>query len=228
MHIHSRCISTVYASTTWAKTAPHHRPTSLCQWRECTAGRFGYWLCNHHYECFIIQRVWCWRIENLNRDWICDGCVSSSSCCGSSSPLPTITTSSSTKRSRSVDLDTTYVDGGYLHVSSTKVEFSDNKSPAPNQCSRLWPNFHLKDSANETSSFLFLSIATQHSASEVTCTALVSILVPMVYFGLVGAIASVFFVSFLTFLIRVFWCLYAPPRPKKTHTNLKKKFPCEV
>ena len=26
MHIHSRCISTVYASTTWAKTAPTTDP----------------------------------------------------------------------------------------------------------------------------------------------------------------------------------------------------------
>ena len=63
--------------------------------------------------------------------------------------------------------------------------------------------------------YLFASYSLKHSASEVTCSALVSILVPMVQRGSVGAIGSVNSASFLTFLSRVFWCLYAPPRQKK-------------
>ena len=62
---------------------------------------------------------------------------------------------------------------------------------------------------------LFSPYIFDHSSSEVICTALVSILVPMVQRGSVGAIASVFFASFSHFSSRVFWCLYAPPRPKK-------------
>ena len=110
-------------------------------------------MCNHHSECFIIQRVWCWRLKNLNRDWICDGCSSVSSRSGGSIPIPTIIRII-TKRSLSLDLDTPYVDDGHLHLSSTKVEFCNNKSPAPTRCSRIHPNFHLKDSANRNSGFL--------------------------------------------------------------------------
>ena len=103
--------------------------------------------------------VWCWCLENLNRYWICDRCVSISIRCGNSSPLSTITNSSRTSRFRSVDLDTPYVDSCHHHVYSTKVELCENKSSARTQYSRLQPNFHLKDSANDNSGFLVCSVA---------------------------------------------------------------------
>ena len=58
-----------------------------------------------------------------------------------------------------MDLDNTYVDGGHLHVSSTNVEFFNDKIPTPTQCSHLRLNLHLKDSANDNSGFLVQSIA---------------------------------------------------------------------
>ena len=60
---------------------------------------------------------------------------------------------------RIVEIDTPDVYFDHLHVSSAKVESCDNKSPAPIQCSRLRPNFHLKDSANDNYGFLVRSIA---------------------------------------------------------------------
>ena len=125
------------------------------------ARRFGHWLCNHHYECFTNNRVWCWRIKNLNRDWICESWVSISIRCGRYSPLPTITTSIKTRRFRSVDLDTLDGDCGHLHGSSAQVKSCGNKSPAPTQCSHLRYNFHFKDSANNNSGFLVRSVAPQ-------------------------------------------------------------------
>ena len=63
--------------------------------------------------------------------------------------------------------------------------------------------------------FLFAPQHLEHWASEVTCTALVSILVPMVQCGSIGAISSVFLSLFRHLSSRGFWCLYAPPQPKK-------------
>ena len=37
--------------------------------------------------------------------------------------------------------------------------FCDNKIPAPNQCSRLRPNLHLKYSANKNYGFIVISVA---------------------------------------------------------------------
>ena len=61
--------------------------------------------------------------------------------------------------SGSVELDTPDVDGGHLHGSSAKVESCNNKITALTQCSRLRPNFHLKERANDNSAFLVLSVA---------------------------------------------------------------------
>ena len=58
-----------------------------------------------------------------------------------------------------MELETIYVDGGHLCVSSTTVEFYDTKSPVPTQYSDLWPNFYLKDSANKKYGFLVHSVA---------------------------------------------------------------------
>ena len=145
---------------------PHHRPTIICQWRDWTARSFVHWMCNHHYECLIIQRVWCWCLENLNRDWIYGGCVSSSSCVGSSRPLSIITTSIRKRRFRSVELDNPDVYCGHLRGSSTKVKYCDNKSPAPTQCSRLRPNFHLEASTKREYWFSF-SLCNASSTSTV-------------------------------------------------------------
>ena len=97
--------------------------------------------------------------QKLNRDWIYDSCVSSRSHGGSSIPLPTITTSRNARRFQSVELDTPYIDGGHLHVSSAKVESYDKKIPAPTRRSQLWPNSPLKDIANKNSSFVVRSVA---------------------------------------------------------------------
>ena len=58
-----------------------------------------------------------------------------------------------------MDLDTTYVDGGHIHVSSTKVGFCDDKSPTPTRCSHLRTKFHLKDNANKNYGFIVRSVA---------------------------------------------------------------------
>ena len=70
--------------------------------------------------------------------------------------------------------------------------------------------------------FLFTPYRLKHSASEVTWKALVYILVLIVQRGLVGAIASVFFVSFSPFFES---CIFVPlctsTAKKGTHTNWK-------
>ena len=73
--------------------------------------------------------------------------------------VPNITNSRIMRRFCSVELDTSDVDGSHRHVSSAKFEPFDNKSTAPTQCSRLRPNFHLKDSSNENSEYLVHSVA---------------------------------------------------------------------
>ena len=136
----------------------HHWPTSLCKWRDHTTGCFVHWLCNYHSECFIIQSIWCWRLKNSNWDWICDNCVSSSSYGVISIPLPNTTISSRTKRFSVEELYTHYVYGGHPHFSSIKVEFCGDKIPGSTRCSRLRPNLHLKDSANDNYGFCVWSI----------------------------------------------------------------------
>ena len=58
-----------------------------------------------------------------------------------------------------MEIETKDVDCGQLHVSSSKVKSRDKKNPASTQCSRLWPNLYLKDSANENSAFIVRSVA---------------------------------------------------------------------
>ena len=155
--------------------------------------------------------VWCWRLENLNRHWICDGYVYSSSHGDKFSPLPTITISSRTKRFRSVELDTTYVDVSHLHVSSTKVVFFGIKIPVPNQCSWLRPNFYRKDSTNKNYGFLVRSVASRSIGQWGVMHTL------GLYFGPDWTIWIGWRHSkrFSPFSCCVFSHLYAPPHPKK-------------
>ena len=82
---------------------------------------------------------------------------------------------------RSVELETPNVYGDHLHVSSSKVEFCDNKIPVPTQCSLLRPNFHIKISATGILIFCSLRSSSGNWSVNVTCMAFVSILILMVY-----------------------------------------------
>ena len=60
-----------------------------------------------------------------------------------------------------------------------------------------------------------------HLASEVKCTALVYILVPAVQCVLIGAITSIFFVSFPPFFESCIFGASMHLHSQKSHTNLK-------
>ena len=116
------------------------------------------------------------------------------------------------KRFRSVDLDTPYVDGGQLHVSSTKVKFWNEKIPAHTQCSHLRTNFHLKGSANKNPGLLFLYLAPQALGqwSEKHILGLY-----IIFYGTARIKQRHCERNFRLFRVVYFRALYAPMRPKQ-------------
>ena len=124
----------------------------------------------------------------MNRDRICGGYISSSSRGGSSSsPLPTITNSRSTRRFQSMELDTSDIDCGHLHDSSARGQIMrrQNSRAYPMQSVAFGPISASRTVPNENYGFLVCSVgAFERSAGEVTCTASISISVPTVRGGI--------------------------------------------